>query len=333
MGKYWYPQEVWYENEVERYPLGKKLLNKIALLKIPLKKIVSHNKVRLEIENPIKRFIASKKILILGIKKDLKLLPCRPSADYRIIIGTSCPAFCEYCYLSDSLGERVFPRVYINLDEILYPVLSLLKKDRTTTISFELSSSSDPLATEHLTGLLGKTIGTLGKEPNTLLRVVTKYDQVDSLLLIEHNQKTFFRFSVNTEYVINNFEHGTSSLRERISAAKKLAQFGYPVGVIIAPIILYKNWEMDYHDLVQILAQKLPFLQEFELITFRFSKRSKLKILTRFPNSKLSFPQSGIRHKAFGKYVYNEDSMNEIQAFFSTTIFKYFPHSKITYLV
>ncbi len=331
--KYWYPQEIWYENEVELHHLGREILNKMALLQIPLKPIAAHNKARLEINDPQKRFIASKRVLILGTKKDLKLIPCLPSADYRIVIGTSCPAFCEYCYLSDSLGERVFPRVYVNLDEILNPVLSLLKKERKKTVSFELSSSGDPLATEHLTGLLGKTIAILGQEPNTQLRVVTKYDHVEPLLLLAHNQKTFFRFSLNTEYVITNFEHGTSSLKERISAAEKLAQSGYPLGVIIAPIILYKNWENDYFDLVKYLADKLPFLQELELITFRFSKRSKSKILTRFPNSKLPFPQSGIRHKAFGKYVYDEDSMNRIQTFFSAIIAKYFPHSKIAYFI
>lgn len=35
---------------------------------------------------------------------------------------------------------------------------------------------------------------------------MTKYDNVDPLLHLPHNGHTRFRFSVNTEYVVRNFE-------------------------------------------------------------------------------------------------------------------------------
>lgn len=328
----WYPSEVWYEKEVTQYTRGKSIIETISKLNIPLKPIEAHNQARLEIGDPKLRYIASKKILILGIKKDQHLIKCSPSADYRIVIGTSCPGFCEYCYLADSLGERVFPRVYVNLDEILKPVLTTSRK-KQQNLSFELSSSGDPLATEHLTGLLAETIETLGKEPNITLRVVTKFPHIDSLLKLNHRGNTFFRFSLNTDYIIKNYEHRTGRLEERITACQKLAEANYPLGAIIAPIMLYDNWKVDYKDLIISLSNKLPKLKEFELITYRFSKRAQERILARFPQTKLEFSIAKMRHKAFGKYVYDEKTMTEIESFFQDLITNYFPESKIAYIV
>lgn len=331
--KIWYPAAVWYEKAVYDYPLGQEILKKVTSLGIPLQEIEAHNKSRLEIADPQKRFYASKKILILGIKKDLRLQSCSPSADYRLIIGTSCPGFCEYCYLADSLGERVFPRVYVNLDDILKPLLTILRNNRDQKTTSEISSSGDPLATEHLTGLLSKTIELLAEEPNARLRVVTKFPWVDSLMSLKHNGNTFFRFSFNSEYVINSFEHGTATLSERINAMQKLAAANYPLGAIIAPIILYDNWQQDYYSLIKDIAKYLPQLEAFELITFRFSKRAQVKILARFPHSKLPFLKNGVRHKAFGKYVYDEENQEKIKSFFTETLSTFFPRSQISYLV
>ncbi len=331
--KIWYPSAVWYEKAVYDYSLGQEILKRVTSLGIPLQLIESHNKSRLELADPQKRFYASKKILILGVKKDLRLQNCSPSADYRLIIGTSCPGFCEYCYLADSLGERVFPRVYINLDEILQPLLTILRNNRDQKTTSEISSSGDPLATEHLTGLLSKTIEILAEEPNARLRVVTKFPWVEPLLALKHNGNTFFRFSFNSEYVINTFEHGTASLKERIDSMQKLGAANYPLGAIIAPIILYDNWQQDYYNLIKDLAKYLPQLETFELITFRFSNRAQMKIFTRFPHSKLPFPKNGIRHKAFGKYVYDEENQQKIKSFFIETLSTFFPQSHISYFV
>ncbi len=331
--KIWYPSAVWYEKAVYDYPLGQEILKRVTSLGIPLQLIESHNKSRLELADPQKRFYASKKILILGVKKDLRLQNCSPSADYRLIIGTSCPGFCEYCYLADSLGERVFPRVYINLDEILQPLLTILRNNHDQKTTSEISSSGDPLATEHLTGLLSKTIEILAEEPNARLRVVTKFPWVEPLLALKHNGNTFFRFSFNSEYVINTFEHGTASLKERIDSMQKLGAANYPLGAIIAPIILYDNWQQDYYNLIKDLAKYLPQLETFELITFRFSNRAQMKIFTRFPHSKLPFPKNGIRHKAFGKYVYDEENQQKIKSFFIETLSTFFPQSHISYFV
>ena len=47
-----------------------------------------------------------------------------------------------------------------------------------------------------------------------------------SLLKLDHKEHTNFRISINSDYVIKNYEHNTASLDERIEAVKKLANAG-----------------------------------------------------------------------------------------------------------
>ena len=61
---------------------------------------------------------AAKRTLIVGLSPGPPLRTCRPSADYELPLGSSCPGFCQYCYLQGSLGARPYVRVYADLDAI-----------------------------------------------------------------------------------------------------------------------------------------------------------------------------------------------------------------------
>ena len=138
--------------------------------------------------------------------------------------------------------------------------ISLKYKNISTKIviiynNLEVASAGDPLAVEHITGNLARTIEFFGKLDNGRLRVVTKFDNVDSLLDIEHRGHTRFRFSINSRYVIDTFEHNTANFSERIEAATKIFNAGYPLGFIVAPIMVYDNWKEQYKELFETLGQ------------------------------------------------------------------------------
>ncbi len=269
---------------------------------------------------------------MVGIKKDLNFKSCQPSADYRLVTSTSCPGRCEYCYLSQSLGPKPYVRVYVNLKEMLGKIERKLEKS-DKKLSFEASSSSDPLAVEGLTGHLKKQIKFFATQPKGRLRVVTKFSQVDSLVDIEHNQNTRFRFSLNTAKIIKDYEHLTSSLAARIKAAKKMQEAGYLIGFIIAPLMIYENWQQDYKDLFLKLKQGLDDSEDknltFELIMYRYSKRAEKMIKARFPNTKLNFEQG--EHKAYGKYVYPAAKAKELEEFIKQQLKEAFPTAEIEY--
>ena len=332
------PKRLLIEHGALKYPLGKKLENKFLDNNLEIEYIKSHNRVGPEEQmSPIQLFNWAKETLVVGVKKTLRFKSCEPSADYRLVTTTSCPGKCEYCYLSTNLGSAVYPRVYVNINEILKAVKKHIRKGKGEIVTFEASSSSDPIAVEHLTESLKKTIKYFATQNLGRLRVVTKFGFVDNLLDIEHKGHTRFRFSINSEYVIKNFEHGTSSLKERVTAAAKIQKADYPLGFIIAPLIMHKDWKKGYSNLLTKLKKELSNPQDqritFELIQYRFTTRAKKLIEARFPNSKLELEKKEYHHKGFGKYVYPEDKEKELKSFMKEQIKEKFPKAKVEYFV
>ena len=330
------PKRVLIEKKALEYPLGKKIEEEFRAKNNPIEYIKSHNRVRAKKEmGPTELFNWTKETLVVGVKKTLKFKSCQPSADYRVVTSTSCPAKCEYCYLAKNLGSASYVRIYVNIDEILKAVKKHIRKGHGEIITFEASSSSDPIAVEHLTGSLKKMIEYFAKQDKGRLRVVTKFGFVNDLLNIDHNKHTRFRFSINSQDVIDTFEHLTANLNERIEAATKIQQAGYPLGFIIAPLMIYDGWKKDYLDLLTNLKKSLinpndPNLT-FELIMHRFSTRSKNLIEDRFPNTKLKLEKEEYHHKGFGKYVYPPDQAEELKNFMTDKLNDLFPKAKLEY--
>ena len=335
MSDYFFPKRVFIEENALNYPLGKKLYQKFLTSSIPLEKITAHNKM--EMDNKMsaeESFKWAKETLVIGVKKTLTLQPCSPSADYRLVLGTSCPGKCEYCYLASTLGPRVYLRIYVNIEEILQTVDRVLEKKETEKpISFEASSSSDPVPTEHLTGLLSRCIEFFSLKERAKLRIVTKFHQVEPLLDIEHKNNTLFRFSLNAPQVIEKFEGGTSSLTQRLNAGGKIHSAGYPLGFIIAPLLLFPGWKEDYQKLFDLMREYIDgdIPLNFELIMHRFTKTARRIIEARFPSTALDFSPEDRVHKGFGKYVYNPEKARELKDYLENLIQKNYPRAKIQY--
>jgi spore photoproduct lyase len=213
-------------------------------------------------------------------------------------------------------------------------------KNNSNIVTFEVASLGDPLALEHLTGSLAKTIEFFGNLENARLRVVTKFNNIDSMLWLKHNGHTRFRISLNSKYVIDNFEHNTANLDERIEAALKLSRADYPIGFIIATIMVYENWKEGYIELFDKLKQKLGHESvkqnlTFELIQHRFTATAKKMIVERFPRTRLDMDETHrtLKWGRYGrfKYVYPKELANEIKSFISSLINERFPDAIIEY--
>ena len=184
-------------------------------------------------------------------------------------------------------------------------------------------------------------VGTFFMSRRRRLRFVTKFANVDPLLGLPHGDHTRIRFSVNAEYVIRHFEPATSTFRERIEAAGKIAESGYPLGFIIAPIVEFDGWREGYAALLRELSERLRGVTAkdltFELIQHRFTKTAKNVILSRYPKSKLDMDESRRQLKwgRYGrfKYVYRKETQNEMKNLFEEEIPKYFPQARIAYFV
>lgn len=279
--------------------------------------------------------------LAVGTKKSLKFQSCKPSAHYQLPLVSGCMGQCEYCYLNTQLGGKPFVKVHVNIDDILNQAQKYIDERLPGTTIFEGSATSDPVPVEYCTHSLEKAIVFFGKSPTARFRFVTKYNDIESFLNLEHNGHTEVRFSINTTYVINKYEHFTASRDKRIEAAIKTAQSGYPVGFLVAPVFIYTGWKEDYHDLLLELSSKLPedlkYPVTFEVISHRYTTIAKNRILQIFPNSELPMDEEERKFKygqfGYGKYVYEKENLDEIKEFFTKDINELFKHKKVLYII
>ncbi|HHV19824.1 MAG TPA: spore photoproduct lyase [Thermoanaerobacterales bacterium] len=336
------PKRALFEKEALDYPIGKHIFDKMQELGVDTSFIGSHNRVTgIPGKTPQEAYFEGKRTLVVGLRRTLDFQTCKPSAHYQLPLVTSCIGECEYCYLNTTLGKKPYIRVYVNIDEILARAKEYINKRKPDITIFEGSATSDPLPVEPYTGLLRESIEFFGTEKLSLFRFVTKFTNVDSLLDINHNSRTTFRFSINADSVIRRFEHRTPPLYERITAAVKVASAGFPLGFIIGPIFHYPQWEREYGQMVESLAEKLfdklKTPPAFELITHRFTERAKRNILKVFPKTQLPLDEGERKFKygqfGYGKYIYPKDKMTEMKTFFEEKIRENFPDSDILYFV
>ena len=269
------------------------------------------------------------------------LRPIPPSADWQFHLAEGCPAHCQYCYLAGSLQGPPAIRVFVNLPQILENTVKFERLNQLT--SFEASCYTDPLSLEHLTGGLAKTINFFGERPNSHLRFVTKFNNVDQLVNLEHNGRTRFRVSLNADVVAKRLEGGTPGIPARIGALRKMALpkaaggGGYPIGIVLAPIIPIPDWQAHYTRLLDDIRNNLNFDCDltFELITHRFTPGSKDILTGWYPNTSLDMNEAdrAIKRNKFGgyKFVFTKDKMAELKRFFETGIAGRFPQAKILY--
>ncbi len=334
------PQLVYIEPRALEYPLGRELKEKFEKMNIEIRETTSHNQVRgLPGETDLQKYRTAKSTLVVGVRKTLKFDTSKPSAEYAIPLATGCMGHCHYCYLQTTLGSKPYIRTYVNLEEIFDQAQKYMDERAPEITRFEAACTSDIVGLDHLTHSLKKAIEFIGQTEHGRLRFVTKYHFVDHLLDANHNGKTRFRFSVNSRYVIKNFEPGTSSFDERLEAARKVANAGYPLGFIVAPIYMHDDWQEGYFELFERLSNSLQGvnLQDltFELIQHRFTKPAKKVIEKHYPKTKLEMDEEKRKYKwgryGIGKYVYPTEEAQDLETTMRKYIHQFFPEAEIQY--
>ncbi len=338
------PKRVIFEKGVLDTEAGRDIYNKVKdsknieiIIDSPINQIKKH----IPGENLYSQYREGKKTMVVGLKKSLKFQTCKPSAHYQLPLVSGCMGQCEYCYLNTQLGDKPFVRVFANIDDILKQAKKYIEERRPEITIFEGAATSDPIPVELYTNSLRKSIEFFGEDEYARFRFVTKYSDIDSLIDAKHNGHTEIRFSLNTQKVIDTYEHYTASANKRIEAAIKLAKSGYKVGFLIAPVFLYDNWEEDYKDLLISIRNKLPkdFNSNitFEIITHRYTTKAKNRILEIFPDTTLPMNDEVRKFKfgqfGYGKYVYTKEDLSQVKDFFKKSIDDIFPENTIMYII
>ena len=284
----------------------------------------------------------------------LRPSPIPPSADWRLDLARGCPGHCQYCYLAGSLSRPTgdpgvrqprrraragIPGTHAGSGERDQRDESSGATEGTT---FELSCYTDPLGIQAVTGSLSEAIARVGRGDcgeGVGLRFTTKYDDVADLVGLPHGGRTRARFSLNAEAVSRRHEAGTATVPARLGALRALATDGYPVGLVVAPIMPVEGWREGYARLLDQVGEALDGVAgvdlTVELITHRFTPGSSEVLRGWYPKSTLEMDperRSQKRSKFGGvKHVYDRSTMAELRGWFESAIAARLPEARILY--
>lgn len=325
---------VYYEPASLTYELGKMLHKKYSDL--PWKPIESHNRIPELSSSSNSEFTKLKQHLIIGVRKTHKYVPNQKISD-RLVPYTSsgCRAMCLYCYLVCNYNKCSYLRVFVNREEMMDKLLkaSVSAKDSQT---FEIGSNSDLILENVVTNNLPWTIEKFAENGKGHITFPTKFDMVRPLLGLNHGGKTIFRMSVNPAEIIRKIELGTSPLDARIKALNETARDGYPVGLLIAPVILLSDWERMYKELIEKLTdeltEKVKQTALIEIILMTYSYVHNAINADAFPNAVKIYDNKLMTGKGRGKYSYRSSERQKAEDFFRKEISRKLPEMKILYI-
>lgn len=329
------PKQIYYEKEIIKYPLGQKLMEQYK--EVPKIVIENHNNIEEMRKKQNSEFPDMKRNLIIGVRKTHKFVENYKTSDYLVPYTSSgCTAMCMYCYLVCNYNKCAYLRLFVNREQMLEKIIKTAQKSEKQ-LTFEIGSNSDLVLENTITGNLVWTIENFTNTEKGFLTFPTKFDMVDEILPLQHNGKIIIRMSVNPEEIINKVEFGTSRLKGRIEAINKLAEAGYKIGILIAPVILVENWKELYTELIQKLNQTLsPKVKKqafFEIIFMTYSYVHTRINEEAFPNAINLYDREKMTGRGRGKYGYKEKNRIEAEIYLREQMKKYFPNNRIEYIV
>ncbi len=209
--------------------------------------------------------------------------------DYKILhIGTFCSMDCSYCILQTYFHPPVL-QYFTNQDDLfkeLEPVFHQSAVSRIGTGEF-----TDSLIWENLSDLSSFLVPAFAEQNVAVLELKTKTTAIQQLEKLNHNKKTIAAWSLNAEYIIQHQERRTASLSARLNAAKKCAEWGYPIAFHFDPVVIYPGWEEGYRHTIQEMFNHVSpdRIVWISIGSFRFMPGLKPVIQKRFPDSKIIY--------------------------------------------
>lgn len=198
-------------------------------------------------------------------------------------LGQQCDMDCSYCYLQSFLNTP-YSVLYSNLDQALEELGAMYTDHSESRVRVGTGEVVDSLSIDPFT-LYSKTLIDFFKDkPNWNLEFKTKSANVDQFLNEPHAGNVIVSWSINPQYIVENEEHGTASLEERLLAAKKCLDKNFRIAFHVDPVVWHPEWRENYQKLVDAVTthfkpQDLPYIS---LGALRFQPEQKDIMRERF---------------------------------------------------
>ena len=227
---------------------------------------------------------------------------------YKLASYNNCNFWCEYCYLYLTFRNAPISTHFVNYDKMFTEIALFDQKNIPSPLRMlNLGELGDPLAVDDITGFSKEIIPFVTHETiKTKLLFLTKSDQIENLIGLDHGERTVISFSVNTEKVHQYLEHRTPNPLKRLEAARKVHDAGYEVRLRIDPVFEYSTWQADYRLLVD---QIFSFVKPTRITIGEYRPAAGLinHIKERFPDTRLLKINDSLIAEA-GKLRYPRDT-------------------------
>ncbi len=199
-------------------------------------------------------------------KKTLRLIPFKGEflkpcpgtrgyicCGYQILnVGTNCPMDCSYCILQAYFNQPSL-RVFVNLEKELDHIGQSIDGQSDRIFRIGTGEFTDSLALDHITGWSKILLKFFSGRTNAVLELKTKTDQIDGLISSRFRDRIIVSWSLNSKEIVSREEHGASSIKKRLQAAKKCQEEGFVIGFHFDPLVQYPEWKAGYLKTLELM--------------------------------------------------------------------------------
>ena len=225
----------------------------------------------------------------------------------------NCGFGCSYCTIQTFYGEK------ITFDKNFHQKLLALELDPNRFYHIGTGQASDSLMWGNRYDILHDLCEFAENNPNILLEFKTKSRNVHFFLRHSVPRNIVCSWTLNTATIIENEEHFTASIEQRLQAARQVADRNIRVAFHFHPLVFYDKWRDDYQRLAtKVLGRFSPdevLFISFGSVTFIKpaikairQRRGASKILqmelVRDPKGKLTYPDH-IKEEMFSAMYQN----------------------------
>ena len=169
---------------------------------------------------------------------------------------------CAYCQRSS-----VFV-IMLNVEEFLEQVVRLMA-EHPWQKTFRYDVEQDALTLEPEYGACRLLVEHFAGLDDRYLILFSKSANVDFLLPLAHRGHTIMLWTLSSPWVSRRFEAKTGTTEERLEAARRCQQAGYPVRFKFKPIIPTRDWRAEATDtLERLFAAVRPENLSMETVFF-----------------------------------------------------------------
>ena len=319
---------IYVETAVREHPRTKQILQKFPAATVigidHYKDVFCRNKQNYVLQHQSQN-------LILAAKKGTLLYEGAPvcqSFGNRHFYYTSCMMNCmydcEYCYLKGMYPSANIV-IFVNLEDYFAQVEQMLE---VHPLYLCVSYDADLLALEQITGYVQAWCDFAEKHENLSIEIRTKCAAQDRLGQLHPVSGVIYALTLSPQAVIEQYEHHTPSLKQRLDFASKLIDSGCAVRLCFDPMIYLPDWEQEYDRLFQQVCDVIDMkgVVDVSVGTFRISQDYLKKMRKQEPDCALVwFPFQNEN----GYYQYPKQLVEQMETFFVDRFSQILPKEKI----